>query len=183
MKVSTSRFGELEIEDGKVITILDGMIGFDESRFILLNPQNGGPFCWLQSTENPALAFVVVDPCRFVPNYLVKLTQDEHDKLQLSSGDETVLLSVVTMAPDPRLITANLQGPIIVNPARMLGMQIVMDGNYQTWYQLFSPEKSTISIDTKTLKPYKTADQPGSTQHTYNYSSIYSGMGTIAAFP
>lgn len=145
MKVSTSRFGELEIDDRKIITIPDGMIGFTEQKFILLNPEKGGPFCWFQSVENPSLAFVVVDPVQFMPDYQVKLTQSEYNTLKLGDKASTVLLAVVTMASDPRLITMNLQGPIVLNPDSMIAMQIVMDGNYNTWHRLFDFPKSQES--------------------------------------
>ncbi len=126
MKISTSRFGEQEIEESKVIEIADGLVGFSEDRYILLHPDNG-PFCWLQAVNNPDLAFVVVDPTHFVPEYKVKLTQDEYDRLKIDSSDEIVLLSVVTMARDPRQITMNLQGPIVINPERMIARQIVLE--------------------------------------------------------
>lgn len=126
MKIMTSRFGQLEIEENKVIEMSDGMVGFDEDRFILLHPDKG-PFCWFQAVENPDLAFVVVDPTQFVPDYRVKLTQDEYDKLKLVPGDEIVLLSVVTMARDPRQITMNLQGPIVINPSGMIARQVVLE--------------------------------------------------------
>jgi len=126
MKISTSRFGEQEIEKSKVIEVLDGMVGFSEDRFILLHPDKG-PFCWFQSVDNPDLAFVVVDPTQIVPGYKVKLTQDEYDRLKIEPGIEVILLSVVTMARDPRQITMNLQGPIVINPSRMIAKQIVLE--------------------------------------------------------
>jgi flagellar assembly factor FliW len=130
LRVKTTRFGELKIEDGKVIEMPDGMAGFSERHFIILNPEKGGPFCWFQALENPDLAFVVVEPARFAPDYQVKLTREEYDKLQLEPGDETVLLTTVTMNPDPRLITINLQGPIVINPVRMTARQVVLEGNF-----------------------------------------------------
>jgi flagellar assembly factor FliW len=122
----TSRFGELEIEEDKVIEMPDGIVGFKEDRFLLLHPDKG-PFCWFQAVANPDLAFVVVDPTQFVPDYQVKLTQDEYDKLKLVAGDEIILLSVVTMARDPRQVTMNLQGPIVINPSGMIAKQIVLE--------------------------------------------------------
>ena len=82
MKVMTTRFGEIEIDDDKIIVMPDGMIGFAEKRFILLLPDNNGQFFWYQSVDNPALAFVVTDPTAFVPGYEVALTPDEYEKLK-----------------------------------------------------------------------------------------------------
>jgi flagellar assembly factor FliW len=144
LKVSSARFGGLEIEDAKVIAIPDGMVGFDEQRFVLLNPAGGGPFCWFQAVDNPDLAFVVVDPTQFVPEYRIKITRDEYDRLLLGPDDEMILLAVVTMAPDPRNITINLQGPIALNPARMIAKQLVMDEKYPSRHPLFPADAAGV---------------------------------------
>ena len=150
MRISTSRFGKQEIEESKIIEMPDGMVGFSEDRFILLQPENG-PFSWFQSATNPELAFVVVDPTQFVPEYRVKLTQDEYDRLKIEGGDEIVLLSVVTMARDPRQITMNLQGPIVINPSRMIAKQIVLESvQAATRHPIFSkstPVAESVSPD------------------------------------
>lgn len=144
MKVSTARFGVLEIEDGKVIAMPDGMAGFREQRFILLNPDKG-PFFWYQAVDNPNLAFVVVDPAPFAADYRVKLTREESEKLLLEPRDEAVVLTVVTMAADPRQITINLQGPLVINPGRMIARQVVLDGNFATRWPLFD-RQAPVSV-------------------------------------
>ena len=146
LKVSSARFGELDIEDAKVIAIPDGMVGFDEQRYVLLTPDGGGPFCWLQAADNPDLAFVVVDPTLFVPEYRIKITRDEYDRLQLGPEDEVILLAVVTMASDPRNITINLQGPVALNPERMIAKQLVMDEKYPSRHPLISAKPGDFSI-------------------------------------
>ncbi len=142
MKIDTTRFGELNIDDAKVIQLTDGMIGFPERQFILLHPDHGGPFCWLQATGNPALAFVVIDPSGFIPDYRVKLTGEENEALRLAPEDELLLLSVVTMSPVPSDITINLQGPIVLNPASMTGRQVVLDASYPSRYKLFAQHQT-----------------------------------------
>lgn len=67
MQVNTARFGLLDIEEDKVISMPQGLLGFPEKRFILLTPPNLGPFCWLQAVENPNLAFVVTDAKNYSP--------------------------------------------------------------------------------------------------------------------
>lgn len=149
LKVSTTRFGEMEIEDEKVVTMPDGMVGFSEQRYVLLTPAGGGPFCWFQAADNPDLAFVVVDPAQFVADYRIKLTRDEYDRLQLGQDDEILLLAVVTMAPDPGKITINLQGPIALNPARLIAKQLVMDEKYPARHPLF-PADATDTAAVRT---------------------------------
>ena len=141
MKVYTTRFGELEIEKEKVIDMPKGMVGFAERSFIILNADNDGPFCWFQAVDNPDLAFVVVDPFRFVSDYQVKLSREECDCLQVKNAKDVVILSVVTMNRDPWQITVNLQGPVVINPACMTSFQVVLDGNYPARYLLFGKEQ------------------------------------------
>jgi len=174
LRVTTTRFGELEIEEDKAIAMPEGMAGFSERRFIILNPGTGGPFCWFQATDNPDLAFVVVDPSQFVPGYRVKLTREESDTLLLEEGDEIVILTVATMAPDPRQITVNLQGPIVVNPIRMTALQVVMEGDHATRHPLFAPRKPVVA------EKFQNAQPPLAVSRV---SSLYNGMGLAPACP
>jgi flagellar assembly factor FliW len=135
----TTRFGEVDIDDDKIIKIPDSILGFTEKRFIVLLPGNSGQFFWLQSVDNPALAFVVTDPVSFVQDYEVKLTSEEYKKLKLTLESELILLSLVTMAQDAMDLTINLLGPIVVNPEKMIAKQIVLeDGKYKTKHPLFA---------------------------------------------
>jgi flagellar assembly factor FliW len=139
VNVMTTRFGEVDIDVEKIIKIPDSLLGFTEKRFIVLLPDNYGQFFWLQSVDNPALAFVVTDPLSFIQDYEVKLTSEEYKKLKLTPESEVILLSLVTMAQDVKDITINLQGPIVVNPEKMVAKQIVLeDGKYKTKHPLFA---------------------------------------------
>jgi flagellar assembly factor FliW len=128
MQVQTTRFGEQEVDDGKVIQMPEGMLGFAEKRFILLTPPKLGPFCWFQAVDNPDLAFIVVDATRCVPDHTFALTREEARVLELDERSDLLFLLVVTMAPNPRDITVNLRGPIALNPDRMVARQIVFEG-------------------------------------------------------
>jgi len=147
VNIATTRFGALDIDESKIITMPEGMLGFEEKRFILLTPPNLGPFCWFQAVDRPDLAFVVVDTKSCAVDYSVRLTQEEADKLQLGEGAETIILAVVTMAADPFAITVNLQGPIVLNPERMIAKQIVLEGGkYSTKHPFFdSASKGTAA--------------------------------------
>lgn len=135
--VQSSRFGELSVSEDKVLEILGGILGFRESRFVLLTPEKG-PFHWLQSMENPNLAFVVVDPRTSVPDYEVKLNREEHVRLGLDENAGVVVLAVVTMHANPLQVTMNLLGPIVVNPANMKGIQVVLENSgYSTRFPYF----------------------------------------------
>jgi flagellar assembly factor FliW len=141
MLVKSTRFGEQDVEETKIIRIPVGMPGFVEAkRFVLLTPPKPGPFLWLQSVDNPDLAFVVVDAKECAPEYSFSLTDEEFKSLELdheTSG--AIFLLVVTLARNPQDITVNLQGPIVLNPERMVARQIVLDGaKYTTRHHLFA---------------------------------------------
>lgn len=147
MKVKSARFGELETDESKVIEMPEGMLGFAEKRFILLTPANLTPFCWLHSVDNPDLAFVVVDAKHCAPDYTFALTAEECRKLELNEKSEAIYLLVVTMAPDPLDITVNLQGPIVLNPQRMIAKQVVLEGGaYTTRHPFFDQSGKVVEV-------------------------------------
>jgi flagellar assembly factor FliW len=165
VKILSARFGELDIEAQKIIRMPDGIIGFPERSFTILTPADQGPFCWLQSVDNPAIAFVVVDPALFFAGYDVKLTREEHERLALVEGGDMVILTIVTMAPTPARITANLQGPIIINPEAMLAKQVVLeDSRYSTKQPLFPDLACTGSVRPRSVPPAMPKAGPASTR-------------------
>lgn len=144
MRVQTTRFGEQEVDDDKVIRMPDGMLGFPEKRFILLTPPNLGPFCWFQAVDNPELAFVVVDATQCVPDGTFALTQEESRLLELAERSEVLFLLVVTMASKPSDITVNLRGPIALNPEKLVARQIVLEGErFSTRHPFFRQESAS----------------------------------------
>ena len=138
MNVMTLRFGEIDIDENRIIEMPDGMLGFPDRRFVILSPDNQAPFFWFQSLDTPELAFVVTDPASFVQGYEVNLTPDEYERIELERDMEIIILAVVTMASEVAKITLNLQGPVVVNPQKMLAKQIVLEeGKYVTKHPLF----------------------------------------------
>lgn len=124
-KVTTSRFGVLEVKSDSIVAIVGGVVGFPiELKYVLLeyNP----PFSWLQSTENPGLAFVVVNAAEFGEAYQVPLPLGDHE-IDLKENDDVAILNLVTVREDPTLTTVNLKAPVIVNLRNMKGKQVILD--------------------------------------------------------
>ena len=72
MKVITTRVGEVDVPDDAVVTFPEGVQGFNRlKQYVMLRTTELGLFRWLQSTEVPALAFVVCDPRLIVHDYEV----------------------------------------------------------------------------------------------------------------
>ena len=129
MRFRTTRFGEITVDDAKLILLEEGILGFpDEERYVLLDHDaEGTPFKWLQSADNPDLAFVVMDPGEIVLNYTFQIEQDVVDQLDCQSGEDLIPMVVCNIPHDnPSAMTANLRGPIVVNAANRRGRQIIL---------------------------------------------------------
>lgn len=129
MKIQTTRFGELTVEDSRVITFTEAIFGFPEStRYILIDHDPGSPFQWLQSLDQPQTAFVVIDPRMVDSSYRAEVSAGDIADLQVCAAEEAVLLCIVTITSGCASVTANLAGPIILNPGRRLAKQVVLAG-------------------------------------------------------
>ena len=125
MKIETTRFGPMEVDPGRVITIPKGMLGFPlHKQFALIATSEESPFYWLQSVDEPSLAFVVCDPTLFVPDYAVVLKGD--DKELLGVADEQEITTLIVCNKVEELLTGNLQGPIAVSAATRIAKQLVL---------------------------------------------------------
>ena len=139
--VPSSRFGDLEVPADSVIEFPAGIIGFPSAKsFIML--EHKPPFSWLQSTQDPDLAFVVVDGFEFGQQFDVKPPVGDRDT-DFREDDEYAILIIVTVRPDPRMTTANLKAPLFVNMRNRRGLQVIFDDpRYSTRFPLWSDEAS-----------------------------------------
>lgn len=125
MQVRTTRFGDVEIAEDRVMSFPKGLLGFgDRTRYCLLQPNEDACFLWLQSVEDPTLAFVVTDPALFVPDYSVPIRADQMEALGMSSLDDAQVFVIVNKVGDT--LTGNLQGPLVVSAASRQGEQFVL---------------------------------------------------------
>lgn len=134
MKINTSRFGEIEVNEEDLINMPEGLIGFPElNQFILLDHDTDSPFKWLQSVGDPEMAFVVISPLSFRPDYLVEVTEEEVSNLKLVNSEQAVISVIVTIPMDPKKMSANLKAPLVFNLENKMGKQIILkDAQYQT---------------------------------------------------
>ena len=134
MKINTSRFGEIEVNDNDLINMPEGLIGFPElNQFVLLDHDTDSPFKWLQSVHDPEMAFVVISPLTFRPDYMVEVTEEEVSTLKLTNADQAVISVIVTIPMDPKKMSANLKAPLVFNLNNKMGKQIILkDSQYQT---------------------------------------------------
>ena len=125
MEIVSSRFGVLNVDDERIITFTKGLLGFPgKSKFALIQTNEENYFFWLQSVEDPNLAFVVTDPATFFKDYEVPLREETQLELELSDPEAAQVLVICNKVGD--WLTGNLLGPIVVNVALQLAAQVVL---------------------------------------------------------
>lgn len=129
MKIKTSRFGEIEIDESKMIDMQNGLLGFEDTRkYVLLSGENSD-FYWLQSAENPELAFPCMLPNCVCGNYEAHADEQVIADIELENDDDALVLCAVVIPEDIKKTTVNLRAPIIINNVSKKGVQIVLDDN------------------------------------------------------
>jgi flagellar assembly factor FliW len=140
IQIESSRFGALLVDEERVITFPNGLLGFpDYRRFALIQTGEENYFFWLQSVDDPNLAFVVTDPAIFFKGYEVPLRDETRQDLGMEvpgeagtqaeeapRGDETFLQVFVICNKVGEWLTGNLLGPLVVNAQNRLAQQVVL---------------------------------------------------------
>lgn len=149
MKINTSNFGQINIEEDKIIQFKDGIPGFqDEKDFVvILNEDPDNPFHYLQSVNTGELSFIVMNPFEVFPDYDFSISETVKEKLQIEDEKQIAIYTIVVVPDDMTKMTTNLQGPIIINTANKKGKQVILDDNrYNTKHFLFqeNPVKAEV---------------------------------------
>jgi len=140
MKVNTTRFGELEIDSSKIIHFFKGLPGFEElRRFIIIPVEDTNDIHWLQSMELPEIAFMVIDPFKFIHGYACNIPDPDIAELELKTPEEALILTTITIPQgNPAKTTTNLVAPIVINTRLNRAKQVIMSGSpYKTKHLLF----------------------------------------------
>ena len=144
IKVSTSRFGELEVEEKHVVHFENGIPAFEEEHeFVILPYDEESPYYFMQSLKTPELAFILTIPFLFFPDYAIEIDDETIKELGIKNQDDVTLYSLVTIPNGSvRYMTTNLLAPVVLNTENMQAKQLVMDkSNYKTKHRLFPDEK------------------------------------------
>lgn len=131
MKINTTRFGELEVDKKDVINFKEGLLGFDTlTKFFIVDPGDQTLILWLQSAEDAAVAFPMLEPKIFKADYAVKLLPVELQSLELESVEgQASIYSVLSIPQNVTEMTANLKAPIVINNNTKMARQIVLQDN------------------------------------------------------
>ena len=134
MKIETSRFGTIEISDDLVINFPEGLPGFEGEYYALVHSEENPNINWLQSTTDPDVALIIMDPKLLRPDYEVKPRPEELGIINASENHEDkVVYRVIVRAGDtPGELYMNLFAPLLFNVGERLGMQLALVGSSYT---------------------------------------------------
>jgi len=146
IRIKTKPYGECEIDERQIIEFQDGIFGFDfVKRFVLLDAKDtGSPFKWLQAYEESELAFVLIDPLVFMDQYLLMVSGSDLEAVGASKPEDVLVFAIVTIPVNASDMTANLQGPVIINPRTLKGRQAIsLSDRYSVRHKILSEMKKT----------------------------------------
>lgn len=128
MKINTKFFGEIEIEEEKIINFPNGIIGFENlKRFVLIDHPGSETIKWLQSVDDANISLPVADPTAFYPDYSPEISRDGLEIIGLKNIEDAVVLCVITVPADIQKATINLKAPVVLNPAHRLADQMIAE--------------------------------------------------------
>ena len=137
MNIVTTRFGLIQAAETDLIRMSEGLIGFrNQTLFVQLPDPEVGGLTWLQSVLSPDLAFGLVAPPLALNDYRVELRPGDLSGLELED-ERSALIYLILNRADGGGLTVNLQGPLVFNPVRRLGRQLVLTSSrYSVRYPL-----------------------------------------------
>ncbi len=130
MIVQTGRFGQLTVGNDEIIRIPNGLLGFPAyTDFCLVDPGDDTLILWLQSMQDANIAFPLLEPKIFKPDYAARLSASELRELKLENINQSAVFSVLTIPDDITQMTANLKAPLVINLKEQIARQVVLQEN------------------------------------------------------
>ncbi len=141
--IQTSRFGDIEVEQDKIITMISPFLGFPDDRQFIIRPHGkDSPFMWFQSINSPTLAFVVIRATTIIPDYKPALPKNIREDLKCTKTNHDTLLVLTIPKNKPEKMTANLLGPVVLNPEQNLSCQLLLDpGKFDPCWPVFTKDE------------------------------------------
>ena len=139
MKISTRYHGEMDIEESNILTLDEGMLGFEDLKRYIIIVEEDIFFHYLQCIDEN-IAFAIMDPFFVKPDYSFEIPDNVMKKLGITSEQDIVIRTTVVIPDDIEKIRTNLQAPIIFNRANNKGMQIILGDEYPMRYEFYHRE-------------------------------------------
>ncbi|MBO5341757.1 MAG: flagellar assembly protein FliW [Lachnospiraceae bacterium] len=131
MVMNTRLFGEVTIDDNKMLHFPGGIVGFpDLQDFALIHDAEqgeGGGIHWMQSVQEPNFAMPVIDPLRVKPDYDPIVEDELLSTLGEIQPNDVLVLVTITVPSDLTKMTVNLKAPFIINVATRKACQVIVE--------------------------------------------------------
>lgn len=141
MQVKTNFLGveeTIEVTEEQIFSFDPGIGGFETLRRYALIPEQDSPVEWLQSLEDPEVAFALLEPFSFKADYAFELTDADAAALGMREAQDALVRCVLTLHEDPELITANLLAPLIFSRRSHMARQVILqNSDYELRFSLF----------------------------------------------
>ena len=125
--LESRRFGRLEVFPDQVLTFSEGLLGFEElHEFCVVAPEALQPLSFLVSCDDPGVAFPVLPARMCLAEYAPSISPHAREAVEAQPGQPLEILAICAVAQDTLTLHANLRGPVLINPARRLGFQVVL---------------------------------------------------------
>ncbi|MCL2747423.1 MAG: flagellar assembly protein FliW [Oscillospiraceae bacterium] len=146
MRISTTRFGDINIAPGKIITMPDGLPGLDAfKRYALLSTEETDPFHWLQSLDAADVSLAVINPYLIFPDYRPMVPEETFEQLGAGNTEDVLVLTVAVIPREFRNMTTNLLAPILINTKNNVGKQVILDsGEYDLRHPIFEKVRKLV---------------------------------------
>jgi flagellar assembly factor FliW len=146
VKLSTTRFGTVEVPDKDVLFFSSGVLGFpDVRRYVMLDHGRNTPLKWLQAVDKPELAFPMVPATDLMEDYHITVAPEDLAALGKDSTAELQAFVILTIPNGaPERTTANLKAPIVMNPTTHLARQVLVEQDYPIRYPLSVTQPATV---------------------------------------
>lgn len=146
VKVKTTRFGELEVNPNDILTFNEGLLGFENlKKYFVVDPGDSTLILWLQSIEDEKVAFPIIEPKIFKPDYIAKLLPADLNGLELDSLQAAKLYAILTIPANVTEMSANLKAPIVINSSKKVAKQIVLqDSKLSVKHEMYKQLKTYI---------------------------------------
>lgn len=165
MKIQTKHFGEIEIEEDKIVKFFGGIFGFEKIReFVLLYEAKEEPeiltFAWLQAVEEPAVCLPLINPMLWFDNYEPDIDDEVIETLGELDRDALDVYSVVVVPEDITTMTTNLLAPVVINRATKKGAQVIVNNEgYQVKHNLYDKVTEKIEASKRAEQSKKGEDK------------------------
>ena len=139
MKVATKAYGVIDVDERQKIAFPQGLFGFESFKDYVLLDADQQPFYWLQSVDMEQIAFVLINPFLFRPDYEINIENEELAEIGIRSPEKALIFVIVTIPSDGSPMTANLQGPLVINRDTRAGKQAVLtDPRWKTKHDILA---------------------------------------------